>query len=181
MKILPTFTLLAIAATAAPFFARADDKAPESVAKRSIAKIKAADLNGKTVTLPDDLVAPRTLLLVAFQREHQDLIDGWAKGLKLKPTDKDWFELPVVGPMNFMGQKFLDGAMKSGIAGKDKRSRVITLYTDAKKWIAPLGVSKTDTIYAVVVAKNGEVLALQEGAFAPKKADAINKIWRAKK
>ena len=173
--------LFATAATATPFVARADDKPPKVVAKKSIIKIKSADLNTKPVILPDDFSAPRTLLLVAFQREHQDLIDGWAKGLKLKPTDKDWFELPVVGAMNFVGQKFLDGAMRSGIAGTDKRSRVVTLYTDAKKWIAPLGVTETDTIYAVVVAKNGEILTMQSGAFDPKKAGVITKIWRAKK
>lgn len=133
------------------------------------------------MTLPDDFSAPRTLLLVAFQRDHQTLIDSWVEGLKLKATDRDWVELPIVGPMNFVSQKFLNGAMKSGIAGEDKRSRVITLYSDAKKWIAPLGVTKTDVIYVVVVAKNGEVLGMQEGAFDKKKADAIGKIWRAKK
>ena len=151
-----------------------------SKAAKSIAPIQSADLNGKTVNLPADFSAPRTLLLVAFQREHQDLIDGWAQGLKLKPTDADWYELPVVGAMNPIGQKFLDGAMKSGIQGDDKRSRVITLYTDQKKWIAPLGKTKTDTIYIVVVDKDGEVTALQEGAFSPEKLKAIVAEWRKK-
>lgn len=182
MKLPLTFALLALTATATLFVARADDaKKPKPAANQNITKIKSADLNGKTVTLPDDFSAPRTLLLVAFQRDHQGIIDGWVEGLKLKPTDKDWFELPVVGAMNPIGQKFLDGAMRSGIAGDDKRSRVVTLYTDAKKWIAPLGKTKTDTIYVVVVAKNGEILGVQDGTFDKKKADAINKIWRAKK
>ena len=100
--------------------------------------------------------------------------------MKLQETDKDWFELPVVGAMNPLGQKFLDGAMRSGIRGDDKRSRVITLYTDPKKWIAPLGKTKTDTIYIVVAAKNGEVLALQEGAFSQEKARKISAQWRVK-
>lgn len=181
MKFLSAFALLAVTATSTLFVARADDNKKVKSAKKSIAPVESADLNGKTVTLPDDFSAPRTLLLIAFQREHQDLIDGWVTGLKLKPTDKDWFELPVVGEMNFLGQKFLDGAMRSGIKGDDKRSRVVTLYTDQKKFIAPLGKTKADTIYIVIAAKNGAVLALQEGAWSREKAQQINAQWRAAK
>ena len=155
-------------------------KAAKSAVKMSIPKVESADLNGKAFVLPDDLGAPRTLLLVAFQRDHQDLIDSWVEGLKLQPTDKDWFELPVVGAMSPIRQKFLDGAMRGGIQGESKRSRVITLYTDAKKFVAPLGKTKTDTIYVAVVAKDGEVLALEEGRFDKKKAEAIKQLWRAK-
>ncbi len=183
MKLLPVLALLACAATATLLVARADDgrKAKtKPAAKMQLPRVESADLNGKKFVLPDDFSAPRTLLLVAFEREHQDLIDGWVKGLKLEETDKDWFELPTVGAMNPMRQKFLDGAMRSGIRGNAMRSRVVTLYTDQKKFIAPLGKTKTDTIYVVVAGKNGEVLALQAGAFDKAKAQKIGKFWRAK-
>lgn len=145
-----------------------------------IPRVEFADLNGKPLVLPDDFTAPRTLLLIAFHREHQDLIDGWMSGLALKPTDKDWFELPTVGAMGFMGQKFLDGAMRNGIRSEAQRSRVVTLYTDPKKFIAPLGKTKTDTIYVAVVAKDGEVLALSEGVFDKDKAAKVREAWRVK-
>ncbi len=181
----PLFPILAVACAATIALiganvAGAQATPATSKARKSIAPVKSADLNGKAFALPADFSASRTLLLVAFQRDHQDLIDGWVEGMKLQETDKDWFELPVVGAMNPMGQKFLDGAMRSGIRGDDKRSRVITLYTDPKKWIAPLGKTKTDTIYIVVAAKNGEVLALQEGAFSQEKARKISAQWRVK-
>ncbi len=175
MKLLPTLLILGCAAT---LISVANAQKSKPAVKMHIPRVESADLNGKPFVLPDDFTSPRTLLLIAFQREHQDLIDGWVAGLALKSTDKDWFELPTVGAMGFMGQKFLDGAMRSGIRGEDKRSRVVTLYIDPKKFIAPLGKTKTDTIYIAVVAKNGEVLALSEGAFDKNKAAKIKDSWR---
>ena len=155
-------------------------KTAKAPAKMMLPRVESADLNGKAFVLPDDFSAPRTLLLVAFEREHQDLIDGWVEGLELKPTDKDWFEMPTVGAMSPMRQKFLDGAMRSGIRGENMRSRVVTLYTDRKKFIAPLGKTKTDTIYVVVAGPKGEVLTMQSGAFDQAKAAKITAQWRVK-
>ena len=154
-------------------------KTAKAPAKIVLPTVKSADLNGKPFVLPDDFSAPRTLLLIAFEREHQDLIDGWVAGLKLSPEAADWFELPIVGEMSATHQKFLDGAMRGGIRGENQRARVVTLYADRAKFIAPLGQSATDTIYVVVAQPNGEVLALQTGKFDKAKAATIAKVWRA--
>ena len=153
---------------------------PVAQPKRVLPTIKSADLNGKPFALPDDLTAPRTLLLVAFEREHQALVDSWATALKLSPDDKDWFELPVVGAMSEQRQNALDNSMRGGIRGENKRSRVITLYTDRLQFLQSLGLgeSNTGTILVLVVSPQGEILEWESGGFDRENAQKIIDAWR---
>ncbi len=182
MKIFP---LIALSVTTVALFSEGHAEEAAPIAKPApkklvLPRLDSADLNGNTFVIPDNFVAPRTLLLIAFERNHQNLIDSWVEGLKITPEIKNWYELPVVGQMSQLRQGFLDNAMRVGIRGEDKRAHVVTLYIPPSKITGALGKIKTDTIYVAVVGRKGEVLALAEGAFDKTKARYINHIWRLK-
>jgi len=141
-------------------------------------RVESADLNGDAFIVPDSFTAPRTLLLLAFEREHQALIDTWSRGLELSPDDCDWFELPIVKAPGFLARKLIDIGMRSGIRAQNQRARIVTLYTNGAEILKPLGWSDTATIYAVVVTPTGEVCAQVEGGFDEAKARIIREAWR---
>jgi hypothetical protein len=48
----------------------------------------ARDLEGRDVTLPDALEGDRNVVIVAFRRHHQDLVDSWVPGRGQRAADE---------------------------------------------------------------------------------------------
>ena len=137
--------------------------------------IETNDLNGRALTLPRDLPAEKTVVLVAFTQEQQQGIDTWVKGLGLKVdgTGLPWVELPVVGKMPRIARGVVNNGMRGGIPEKAKRAHVVTLFTDADAWSKAVGLPSKDRVYALVVDRAGNVLARQDGPCDPSKGGAI--------
>ena len=136
--------------------------------------LKAEDLNGEAVTLPGDLPGDPTLVLIAFFREQQADVDTWINALDLKSDDAPPFvELPVVGWRNRPFKGFIDGGMRSGIVAVEDRARTITIYSSRKDLLASFERAETDRIYALVVAQDGAIKAVEEGRYTPEKAASL--------
>lgn len=130
-------------------------------------------LDGRSYQLPADLPAGRNLLLVAFQREQQSLIDEWlpwALKREREATDLAVFEVPVLSSAYGPARWFIDGGMTRGIPDAGARARTITVYTDVAAVVANLGLAGTDTVAAVAVEPSGRILRVESGAYTPAKA-----------
>jgi hypothetical protein len=138
-------------------------------------KTETHDLNGRALTLPDDLPANKTILLVAFEREQQADIDSWVSGLDLRVdgTGMAWLEIPVVGKMPWIGRAFINNGMRGGIPDKAKRAHVTTLYVNQEKWLKSLGLAGTHQVCVLVIDRAGNVLARQDGPFEKNNSQAI--------
>ena len=95
-------------------------------------KLTAANLQKKTLSLPEDFAGERNLLLIAFQRKQQKNVDTWLREMKRFESTPDfhYYELPTLGKLNPIARWFINRGMRSGIPDPEARARTITLYLD---------------------------------------------------
>ncbi|HEX4843788.1 MAG TPA: hypothetical protein VFV57_08950 [Limnobacter sp.] len=142
--------------------------------------LQAQDLNEKTYTLPTDLPGPHTLVLVAFKREQQALVDTWINGLQLKNPNSayHWIELPVLENYGGWFQWFVDNGMRRGIQGQYNREKVITVYTNKETFRQSTGIANEDTIHLLVTTPKGEIVTHLQGAYSADKAQVLTPFKR---
>lgn len=136
--------------------------------------IKASNLNKQPVAWPKDLPAERTILIIAFERKHQSLVDGWVAGMRLKAPDAPaWFEVPIINNPGGVARWFIDNGMRSGIPNKSDRARVVTVYGNKAALMASMKISDASTVHAVVVERSGRIVARASGAYSRANAEQI--------
>jgi hypothetical protein len=80
--------------------------------------LSSTTLAGRKVTLPHDFGGRPTLVLVAFKREHQRLVDTWlpaAGRLATAHAGFHYYELPTLGRGLTLMRPMIDGRMRRGI------------------------------------------------------------------
>lgn len=143
---------------------------------QALSALSGRALDGRSHELPGDLAKPHNLLVVAFRREQQAVVDRWLPSLtelEQRRGDVAVYELPVIpssyGPVRW----FIDGGMTRGIPDPAARARTITVYTDVQKVVENLGLAGTDTIAVLVVEPSGRILACELGGFEQEKAERL--------
>ena len=137
-------------------------------------RVDGRSLDGVDVPLPMGLPAQRTLCLVAFRQWHQGCVDRWIAHIEaagvpgspmdLKPGDDSCVvEIPVIGTQWRLGRRFIDGGMATSIGVPRVLARTITVYTDVGTFQRSLGIAGSADVVAMVVARDGEVLARADG------------------
>jgi len=61
--------------------------------------VRASNLNGRSFDLPGDFEGERNLVILAFQREQQALVDSWSPAianLLARYADLCFYELPII-------------------------------------------------------------------------------------
>jgi len=141
--------------------------------------IQAKTLADRTVTLPQDLPGEKTLAIIAFGKDQQPNIDTWVQGLNLKNSTEAWVELPVINPGITFVRNFIDGGMRMNVRDEVMRNRIITLYTDRVLFLKSMGLpQKTESIFVVIVTRQGKVLASVEGDYSEEKAAVLNVAFK---
>ena len=130
--------------------------------------VRASNLNGRPFDLPGDFEGERNLVILAFQREQQALVDSWSPAianLLARYADLRFYELPTIRRGNPLFRAWLDGAMRGGIADRQARDHTITLYLDKAAFREALGLPHEDTIYLLVLDRGGHVLWRGQGEY----------------
>ena len=158
-----------------------DRGSPESLfvdpaGKRGIRfpEVRGRSLLGFEFALPRELPGELTLVVVAFERRQQDRVDRWiarAVSAGLPPTVRGApgrlpladVELPVLSSLWRPVRRMIDGGMTAGIGDPDVLARTITVYTDVRAFQAALGIPGSDDVHALVVRRDGTVLAHASG------------------
>jgi hypothetical protein len=136
--------------------------------------VRGRSLLGSWLALPSDLPAERTLVVVAFQRWHQDRVDRWirrAVAVGIPPTPRGVsglmpvavVEVPVLSARWQPTRRFIDGGMTAGIGDPDVLARTITVYTGVPAFQRSLAISGSDDVHALVVRRDGVILARGHG------------------
>ena len=139
-------------------------------------EVAGRNLEGLEFQLPADFGGAVNLVLVAFRREHQALVDTWlppAAALADSLGDLQYYELPVLSRAYKLLRRFIDGGMRAGISDLAARERTITLYIDKKPFLKALGISNEDTIYILVLASDGRVTLMLDGAYSEEKRSSV--------
>ncbi len=151
--------------------------------RRSVAVVNAAfprltarDLNGGDVSLPGGLPGELNVVVVAFRRGQQALVDSWLPWLEQKAAADArlrYVELPTIGRRWAPARPAIDGGMASSISDDATRRRTLTVYTDVRRVTATLGIDDRGTIWLFVVDRDGRVTWRGSGGFDPSTAEAL--------
>ena len=84
-----------------------------------------------------------------------------------------FYETPVIQKMNAISKTFINEGMRAGIPNQTTREKTITLYIDKKAFRRALDIPHEDTIWVLVLDRQGNVLWRTEGAYSQEKGDAL--------
>ena len=143
----------------------------------SFPQLAARDLDGREVTLPTGLPGGRNVVLIAFRRDQQSLVDSWVPWLERRAaTDSGlrFVELPAIGLQWQPARAAIDGGMAAAIRDEAVRRRTLTVYTDVRRVTAPLGIDDRSTIWLCLVDRAGRVAWRGSGGFDPVTAGALD-------
>lgn len=139
--------------------------------------VQGESLSGRPMALPKDFEGKVNLIIVAFQREQQLLVNSWTpviQQLEKKYPELHSYELPTIStgykPMKWI----IDNGMRSGIKDAKARDHTITLYTNTRKFREDLGLATDATIYVMLVDSSGAVRWKTEGSMTPLGATQLN-------
>jgi hypothetical protein len=147
-------------------------------------------LLGAEVALPGELPADRTLVVVAFRQWHQARVDRWiaravAAGVppttlgETGPIPVAVVEVPVLSSQWRPVRRFIDGGMTAGIGDPDVLARTITVYTNVAAFQRSLAIPDGDDVHALVVTRDGAILARGHGDPTDASWGAIASVLRA--
>lgn len=129
-------------------------------------ELSVRDLEGLSSILPDDLPAGPRVLIVAFQRWHQSLVDTWVPVLEAferDDPDLSVWEVPALSRTYSLARFYIDGGMRAGIPDPDAREHTLTAYTDLTALAEKLELPNLETIYVFLLATDGEMVWRGEG------------------
>jgi hypothetical protein len=130
--------------------------------------IRARNLEGVDVDLPDGFIGERNVVAIAFQRNHQSLVDSWVPWFEehaaVDPGLR-FYELPMIGRIWAPVRNLIDGGMATAIREPVILQRTLTIYGDVSRVTRPLGIDDRSTIALVLVDGSGHVLWRGAGGF----------------
>ncbi len=135
-------------------------------------EIEARGLDGRRFRLPGDLEGDRNIVVVAFRRRQQELVDGWLPALlelERQLPGLRVYEVPTISRTWSPARRFIDGGMTRGIPDPGARARTLTSYTDVGRVLAALGLKDTETIAIVLVERSGGIAWQGSGRFSEEK------------
>lgn len=132
-------------------------------------------------TYPRDFVGTWNLAFVAFQREHQEIINTWlpeAEELEEAYPGLAYYELPIIRELGGLAQGFIDRGMRVAVRSDKARERTITFYTDKERFKESLELQDEETIYVLLIDAEGRVLWRDRGGFTPAKRSELEQKLR---
>jgi len=131
-------------------------------------RIDARNLQGLDVRLPEAFAGKRNVVMIAFQRQHQSLVDSWVPWLEQQSASDDglrFYEIPTIGRMWAPARRFIDGGMAAAIRVPAILQRTFTVYGDVSRLTTPLGITDRSTITIALVDDEGHVRWQRTGGF----------------
>lgn len=127
------------------------------------------------VLLPQALPGERTLAIVAFQHSQAPEVEAWIEGLQLRRnTGIAWVRMPVLNdPGDAVSRSMLENRLMARFDGHGDKANVLPVFTDRAAFVRSAGLESVDQVHAIVLNRQGEVLARAQGPFDESKAQAL--------
>lgn len=135
------------------------------------------DLHGEERILPQAFAGTYNIVIVAFEREQQAIVDTWIpiadrwieeyKGLQ-------FYEVPLIYELNATYRLWVNNGMRTGITDEVARKRTITVYTDREKFLNIMEM-KADNIYVLLLDSEGKILWKHKGDASKKAVSSLKK------
>lgn len=136
-------------------------------------EVSGSNLLRQKINLPADLQGDLNILFIPFQQWQQSLVDAWvptARQLEASFPGVYFYEIPVIQKMNFLSQNFINEGMRAGIPNHTTREKTVTLYLDKNAFRRALSMPNEETIYILVLDRQGNIVWRTEGAYSLEKS-----------
>ena len=129
-------------------------------------------LSRTPVSLPEGLPSERTLALVTFNRNQRSHADCWVEGLNLKNDPSiSWIRIPVISdPDTPDGRNTAEKRLLERYTADAERTKMLPMFMDKAAFAKATGLNSIEQGYAIVLNRQGDVLARVQGPFDPDKA-----------
>ena len=120
----------------------------------------ARDLEGRSLELPDAFSGASNLVVVAFRREQQAMVDSWVawwETIAAEHPSLRCFEIPVIATRWSPARAAIDGGMAQAVRAQEARRRTLTVYTDVRRVTDALAIDTTDTVTVLLVDADGRL------------------------
>lgn len=147
-------------------------------------QIRARNLEGLDVELPAAFVGDCNIVAVAFQRNHQTLVDSWVPWFEQQAVVDSglrFYELPTIGRIWAPVRRFIDGGMAAAIREPVILQRTFTIYGDLDRVTRPLGIEDRSTISVFCVDRSGQVLWRGSGGYSEELAAEVEVVIAARR
>jgi hypothetical protein len=137
------------------------------------------NLEKRTFTLPRDFGGEKNVVFVAFLRQQQKDVDTWVpfvKPLVARTPNAEFYEIPTIKKMIAPMRWMINTGMRGGIDDKGARDRTITLYIDKEPFKQSLGITDENTIYVMIVDREGKILWRTSGVFTAAKGAELERM-----
>jgi len=134
------------------------------------------NLQRQRVLLPSGLPGDLNILIIAFQRWQQAMIESWVpfvEELEQTHSGVRYYELPTLESRDSLSRTLINEGMRAGIPDARSRQRTITLYVDRAAFRSALDLPDESTIYVLLVNRRGRVVWRGEGALTGDKSQAL--------
>lgn len=145
-------------------------------------RLTARNLNGRTVSIPEELEGELLVMLVAFRREHQALVDSWLpflEGLAGERPGLRFYEIPTIGTHWAPARWFIDGGMVAAIRDRDVRERTLTVYTHVRRVLRDLALPDASSIGVFLLDPDDRILWRGRGGHQPALAEDLARAIEA--
>ncbi len=144
--------------------------------------LQARNLEGAVLELPQAFAGDPSIVIVAFERHQQDVVETWLpwlEGLRERLPRLEVYELPAIKRRWLPARGLIDGGMRAGIPDLATRQRTLTAYTDIGALSRALRIDSTRTIALFVVSPEGVITWSGHGAHDPDAAAALERAATA--
>lgn len=139
--------------------------------------IEARSLSGEQYTFPARAEGKVTLIVVAFKRQSQPLIDQWV-GLWEKHFGNDpafgFYEIPMLASGWKIMRGIIDGGMQSGVPAS-KHDKTATYYGPLDKYYEALEIDDRSIPYFFLLDTNANIQWRESGRLTDAKAESLLK------
>lgn len=139
------------------------------------------NLMRQPVAIPSGLPSDRTLALITFNRAHREQAESWIEGLNLKNDSSIvWLRIPVFhDPGTSTGRNEAESRLLQRYPVDAERANMVPIFTDRDSFVRSAGLNGIEQAYAVVVNRQGDVLARVEGKYDAAKAEILRQTLKA--
>ena len=135
--------------------------------------VRGTNLADGAVVLPAAFEGVLNLVFIAFKRFQAPWVNTWmpeANALTTEYPELQYYRLPTIAFSDPHHHSSIDQGMRVAIELSEELARVITLYLDKSAFRGALGLPDEETIYVLLIDREGRVLWRTEGAYTPQKA-----------
>ncbi len=153
----------------------------ESSVMGRLPPLVAKGVDRQTVALPAELPGVRTLVLVTFGADQRSDAEGWINGLQLRDSPLiRWVRMPVINdPGDEAGRTAKEERLFGHYSANADRKTLLAVFTDRPAFLRNAGLGAHDRVYAMVLNRDGEILARAEGPFDADRAEALRETLLA--